>query len=91
MEKPAYVKLQRFFRLRLLSLAGDWQQVNHFLSDLESEASQIKKQAMQISWHLRGGATYTDVLNFSDEEIKLSRELIQQNLEITKNTKLPYF
>ena len=44
-----------------------------------------------MSWHMRGGATYEDVLHMSLQERNLISELIKSNLETTKNTKLPYF
>ena len=46
---------------------------------------------MRIAWYMRGGTSYQDVLNFSDAEMKMANELIENNLETTKNTKLPFF
>ena len=90
-DKSADVELLWFFRLKLLSLSGDWQQVKQYLNDLDEAQTSIKKQALKIAWYMRGGATYQDVLNFCDEEIKFANQLIEQNLETTKNTKLPFF
>lgn len=44
-----------------------------------------------MAWHMRGGATYEDVLNMSMEERKEINKLIESHMEITKETKLPYF
>lgn len=44
-----------------------------------------------MSWYMRGGATYEDVLNMSTAERKLINELIENNLETTKKTQLPFF
>jgi len=44
-----------------------------------------------MSWYMRGGATYEDVLNMSTSERKLINELIESNLETTKKTQLPFF
>lgn len=46
---------------------------------------------MTMSWYLRGGATYEDVLNMSNEERKILNEIIESNLETTKKTQLPFF
>jgi len=61
------------------------------LNELDEAQTTIKKQAMRIAWYMRGGTSYQDVLNFSDAEMKMANELIENNLETTKNTKLPFF
>jgi len=58
---------------------------------MEKECAEIKKSALTLSWHMRGGLTYEDVLNMSGSERKYVEELIENNLEITKNSKLPFF
>jgi hypothetical protein len=44
-----------------------------------------------MAWHMRGGASYEDILNMSDSERKEISKLIDNNLEITKKSQLPYF
>lgn len=44
-----------------------------------------------MAWYMRGGATYNDVLQMSFQERKMINQLIDDNLETTKNTKLPFF
>ena len=58
---------------------------------MEEECLDIKKSAFSLSWYMRGGVTYEDVLNMSSEERKLISELIDSNLETTKKTQLPFF
>jgi hypothetical protein len=44
-----------------------------------------------MAWHMRGGASYTDILNMSHQErIEISK-LIDEHVEITKKSQLPYF
>ena len=40
---------------------------------------------------MRGGATYEDVMQMSYQDRKLISELIKDNLETTKTSKLPFF
>lgn len=40
---------------------------------------------------MRGGATYEDVLNMSNAERELISKLVDDNLETTKKTQLPFF
>jgi hypothetical protein len=58
---------------------------------MEKECIDIKKSALSLSWYMRGGATYTDILNMSGEERKHLTELINGNLETTKKSGLPFF
>jgi hypothetical protein len=44
-----------------------------------------------MAWHMRGGASYEDVLNMSVSERKEINKLIESNLEVTKKSNLPYF
>jgi hypothetical protein len=44
-----------------------------------------------MSWHMRGGASYEDILNMSDSERREISKLIDNNLEITKKSQMPYF
>jgi hypothetical protein len=58
---------------------------------MEKECIDIKKNALSLSWYMRGGASYEDILNMSAEERKHLTELINTNLETTKKSGLPFF
>jgi hypothetical protein len=58
---------------------------------MEQEVTSIRQQSLRMSWHMRGGATYEDVLQMSLVERNLISDLIKSNLETTKTSKLPYF
>jgi hypothetical protein len=58
---------------------------------METEANDIKAQCLKMSWHMRGGSTYEDVLNMSFSERSMVAELIKSNLETTQKSKLPFF
>jgi hypothetical protein len=44
-----------------------------------------------MAWHMRGGVSYTDILNMSYAERKHIQKIIEDNMEITKKSGLPYF
>lgn len=58
---------------------------------MEKECNQIKSDSMKMSWFMRGGITYTDILNLSIAEREMINNIIDTNLETTKNTKMPFF
>ena len=44
-----------------------------------------------MAWHMRGGTSYTDILNMSYEERKEINSLIEEHMEVTKKSQLPFF
>ena len=44
-----------------------------------------------MAWNMRGGATYEDILNMSTLERQEIAKLIEEHMEITKKTQLPFF
>jgi len=58
---------------------------------MENECKDIKGSALKQSWYMRGGVSYEDVLNMSSDERVAINKLIEENLETTKKTQLPFF
>jgi hypothetical protein len=58
---------------------------------MDKEADSIRQQSVKMSWYMRGGATYNDIMQMSFRERSLVSELIKENLETTKTSKLPFF
>jgi len=40
---------------------------------------------------MRGGLSYTEAMHLSIDERKIINEIIKENLETTKKTKMPFF
>lgn len=51
----------------------------------------IKSHCLKLTWHMRGGVSYTDVMNMSIDERNMITQLITENMETTKKSGLPYF
>jgi hypothetical protein len=58
---------------------------------MENEIKEIKNTALKFSWYMRGGVSYEDVLNMSDDERIMIGKIIDDNLETTKKSQLPFF
>ena len=67
------------------------QDIQKLFDSYEKECSEIKKNAFSLSWYMRGGVSYQDILNMSYEERRMMNELIEHNLETTKKSQLPFF
>lgn len=75
--------------MKLLRL--DHEGVKKLIDDMEEECTSIKKNALSMSWYMRGGVTYEDVLNMSTIERDEIRKIIDSNLEVTKKSQIPFF
>ena len=58
---------------------------------METETNSIKQSAIKMAWHMRGGASYEDMLNMSTEERKAIANLREENFDTTKKSGLPFF
>ncbi len=61
------------------------------LDSYDRETKALKKDALKLSWHMRGGITYDDAMALSYDERSWIGDIIKDNLEITKKTGIPYF
>lgn len=67
------------------------EKIQKLIESYEKAIRDIKKNALSLSWYMRGGLTYEDVLNMSADERQQINELIESNLETTKKTQMPFF
>ena len=58
---------------------------------MEAECNDIRAESLKMSWYMRGGITYVDVLNLSIAERNMISKIIEDNLETTQKSKLPFF
>jgi hypothetical protein len=58
---------------------------------MEKEANLIKADSLKMAWFMRGGVSYEDILNMSIGERQAITKIIEENLETTKTSRLPFF
>jgi hypothetical protein len=61
------------------------------IDGMEEESNQIRQEALQMSWYMRGGITYDLALQLSITERNAINKIIKENLETTKKSGLPFF
>ena len=66
-------------------------QIGKIIDDMDRECEEIRQEALQLSWYMRGGLSYDHALQLSVTERKLINKLIKTNLETTKKSGLPFF
>lgn len=65
--------------------------VKKLLERFDKEAEEIKHSCLQMSWFMRGGVTYGDILNMSVHERQAINKITEKNMETTKSSGLPFF
>jgi hypothetical protein len=58
---------------------------------MEKEADNLRKESLKMSWYMRGGVSYEQALQMSMKERQMIGEIIKDNLETTKKSKMPFF
>jgi hypothetical protein len=72
-----------------LTLSND--DIINWIEQLEKESKALKKEIIRICWFMRGGITYDQAMDLSFEERQVIAELINDNLDTTKKSGLPFF
>ena len=67
------------------------EEIVSLLNDYDKETKAIKKDALKLSWYMRGGLTYDDIMILSTTERGWIGDIIKDNLETTKKSGLPFF
>lgn len=78
-----------FFRTRLLVLNSD--QIAKLIDQMDKDITNIKQEALQMSWYMRGGISYEQALQLSVSEREIISKIIKENMETTKKSGLPFF
>lgn len=66
-------------------------QIAELVDSMEKEIKDIKNDSLKLSWYMRGGLSYTEAMNLSMEERSIINDIIKENLETTKKSRLPFF
>ena len=61
------------------------------VDQMDKETLDIRREALQMAWYMRGGISYDQALQLSVSERTLISELIKENLDTTKKSGLPFF
>lgn len=58
---------------------------------MENDQKQIKNDIFKLCWYMRGGVTLDEGFALSFEDRKIISTIIEENLETTKKSGLPFF
>jgi hypothetical protein len=58
---------------------------------METETKKIRHEILKLCWYMRGGLTYEEGMQLGYQEREIISSIINENLETTKKTNLPFF
>lgn len=67
------------------------EEIGNYLDGLDKESRAIKKEVLELCWYMRGGLTYDEGMQLGDQDKKIISEIVNDHLEVTKETKMPFF
>lgn len=67
------------------------EEINKLVKEYEEDTKAIKEELFTLCWYMRGGVTVSESYLLTYEDRKLINKLIEKNLEVTKESGLPFF
>jgi hypothetical protein len=63
--------------------------IEQYIKRLDDNTKAIKDEVFRISWYMRGGVSSHDLLHvYSVEDRKIMGEIIKENIETTKQSRI---
>jgi len=75
--------------MRLLSL--NMTEILKLVDDMDKESRARHRELLKLCWYMRGGITLDEMYATDPTQRELIGEIVTENLETTKETKLPFF
>jgi hypothetical protein len=72
-----------------LSLTNE--EIVDLLNKLDKDSKAIKEDLLKTCWYMRGSISYNDAMMLSIDDRTMISKLIKDNLEVTKESGLPFF
>ena len=67
------------------------EEIEELVRGLDSESKKIKKDLLRICWYMRGSISIEQAYQLDSENREMIAEIINDNLETTKTSGLPFF
>ena len=61
------------------------------IDQFDKESKAIKEEALKMTWFMRGGVSYEEIMMLGFDERDIINKIIKSNLESTKESGLPFF
>jgi hypothetical protein len=68
----------------------DLTEIIQFTDNLDKQAKAIVKETLRLSWYMRGAMSLDEAYMLDNEQTEAINEIIKENFEFTKETKIPF-
>ena len=75
--------------MRLLTLTLE--EIQEVTEQMERESKALKTELYKMAWYMRGALSIEEAYNLDPTDRDIIAGIIKENLEITKESKLPFF
>ena len=75
--------------MRLLTLTVA--EIQEVVQEMEEESKALKKELYKMSWYMRGALSIEEAFMLTTDDRLIIADIIKDNLETTKESKLPFF
>ena len=75
--------------MRILALPVD--QIMEEAKILDNEIKNLKHNIFKLCWYMRGSVTLDDAFATSHEDREIISKIVEENIETTKKSGLPFF
>jgi hypothetical protein len=66
-------------------------EIEDWINLLDKETKAIREEALRFTWWMRGGVSYNEAMMLGYEERQIIARIIEDNLEATKKSQMPFF
>lgn len=67
------------------------EEIENLVKGLEAESKKIKEDLLKVCWYMRGSINIEQAYQLDNDDREMIAKLINDNLEITKTSGLPFF
>ena len=67
------------------------EEIHKEVKKLEDESKALKKELYKLAWFMRGALTFEQAYLLDIADRGIISEIVQENLETTKESQLPFF
>jgi hypothetical protein len=67
------------------------EEIDKLTDSMVKEIDRLDRNALKMSWYMRGGVSYNDIMNMTNKQVDALNSIIDENLETTKKSKMPFF
>lgn len=67
------------------------EEIHKEVKKLEDESKALKKELYKLAWFMRGALTFEQAFLLDVADRIIIGEIVQENLETTKESQLPFF